>query len=119
MLGEAPAPFPGTTDFSSYIVQAKSSGAKVLGLANGGGDTVNCIKQAAEFGLIKGGMKVAGLLFLIHDVHGVGLGAAQGVSLTEPFYWNMNDGTRASQIGSAPKCPAMFRARCMRVSIPG
>jgi branched-chain amino acid transport system substrate-binding protein len=76
-------------------VQAKSSGAKVLGLANGGGDTVNCIKQASEFGLMKGGMKVAGLIFLIHDVHGVGLAAAQGVMLTEPFYWNMNDGTRA------------------------
>jgi branched-chain amino acid transport system substrate-binding protein len=95
VLGEALAPFPGTTDFSSFLVQAKSSGAKVLGLANGGGDTVNCIKQASEFGLMKGGMKVAGLIFLIHDVHGVGLAAAQGVMLTEPFYWNLNDGTRA------------------------
>lgn len=95
VLGQALAPFPGTTDFSSFIVQAKASGAKVLGLANGGGDTVNCIKQAAEFGLIKGGMKVAGMLVLSHDVHGMGLQAAQGVSLTEPFYWDMNDGTRA------------------------
>jgi branched-chain amino acid transport system substrate-binding protein len=95
ILGEALAPFPGTTDFSSFLVQAKASGAKVLGLANGGGDTVNCIKQAAEFGLMKGGMKVAGLLFLIHDVHGVGLASAQGVLLTEPFYWNLNEGTRA------------------------
>ncbi len=95
VLGQALAPFPGTTDFSSFIVQARASGAKVLGLANGGGDTVNCIKQAAEFGLIKGGMKVAGMLVLLHDVHGMGLEAAQGVSLTEPFYWNMNDGTRA------------------------
>jgi branched-chain amino acid transport system substrate-binding protein len=95
VLGEALAPFPGTTDFSSFLLQAKASGAKVLGLANGGGDTVNCIKQASEFGLMKGGMKVAGLIFLIHDVHGVGLSAAQGVLLTEPFYWNMNDGTRA------------------------
>jgi branched-chain amino acid transport system substrate-binding protein len=95
LLGKALAPFPGTTDFSSFLVQAKASGAKVLGLANGGGDTVNCIKQAAEFGLMKGGMKVAGLIFLIHDVHGVGLASAQGVLLTEPFYWNMNDGTRA------------------------
>ena len=95
VVGEATHPFPGTTDFSSQIVAAKASGAKVLGLANGGGDTVNCIKQAAEFGLTKSGMKVAGLLFLIHDVHGVGLASAQGVLLTEPFYWNMNDGTRA------------------------
>jgi branched-chain amino acid transport system substrate-binding protein len=95
VVGQALVPFPGTTDFSSYLVQAKASGAKVIGFANGGGDTVNCIKQAAEFGIQKGGQKIAGLLFLIHDVHGVGLTSAQGVLLTEPFYWNMNDGTRA------------------------
>ncbi|HEY1413626.1 MAG TPA: ABC transporter substrate-binding protein [Rhodopila sp.] len=95
VLGQALAPFPGTTDFSSHLVQARASGAKVIGFANGGGDTVNCIKQAAEFGIQKGGQKIAGLLFLIHDVHGVGLASAQGVLLTEPFYWNMNDGTRA------------------------
>jgi branched-chain amino acid transport system substrate-binding protein len=95
VLGQAFAPFPGTTDFSSYLVQAKASGAKVIGFANGGGDTVNCIKQSAEFGIQKGGQKIAGLLFLIHDVHGVGLASAQGVLLTEPFYWAMNDGTRA------------------------
>jgi branched-chain amino acid transport system substrate-binding protein len=95
VLGQALAPFPGTTDFSSHLVQARASGAKVIGFANGGGDTVNCIKQAAEFGIQKGGQKIAGLLFLIHDVHGVGLASAQGVLLTEPFYWNTNDGTRA------------------------
>ncbi|MEA2788740.1 MAG: branched-chain amino acid transport system substrate-binding protein [Acetobacteraceae bacterium] len=95
VLGQALAPFPGTTDFSSYLVQARASGAKFIGFANGGGDTVNCIKQAAEFGIQKGGQKIAGLLFLIHDVHGVGLASAQGVLLTEPFYWNLNDGTRA------------------------
>ena len=95
VLGEAPHPFPGTTDFSSHLLQAKASGAKVIGFANGGADTVNCIKQAAEFGIQKGGQKIAGLLFLIHDVHGVGLSSAQGVLLTEPFYWNMNDGTRS------------------------
>jgi branched-chain amino acid transport system substrate-binding protein len=95
VVGQALAPFPGTTDFSSYLVQAKASGAKVIGFANGGGDTVNCIKQSAEFGIQKGGQKIAGLLFLIHDVHGVGLASAQGVLLTEPFYWAMNDGTRA------------------------
>jgi branched-chain amino acid transport system substrate-binding protein len=105
VLGEALAPFPGTTDFSSFIVQAKASGAKVLGLANGGGDEVNCIKQASEFGLMKGGMKVAGLIFLIHDVHGVGLAQAQGVALTEPFYWNLNDGTRAFAKRFAAKMP--------------
>jgi len=85
VLGQALAPFPGTTDFSAFLVQAKASGAKVVGLANGGGDTVNCIKQAAEFGIMKGGQKVAGLIFLIQDVHGVGLAAAQGVLLTEPY----------------------------------
>ena len=77
----------------SFLVQAKWPAAlHVLGLANGGGDTVNCIKQASEFGLMKGGMKVAGLIFIIHDVHGVGLESAQGsAKLTEPFfYWNMN-----------------------------
>jgi branched-chain amino acid transport system substrate-binding protein len=95
VLGQALAPFPGTTDFSSDLVQARASGAKVIGFANGGNDTVNCIKQAAEFGIQKGGQKIAGLLFLIHDVHGVGLASAQGVLLTEPFYWDMNDGTRA------------------------
>jgi branched-chain amino acid transport system substrate-binding protein len=105
VLGEALAPFPGTTDFSSFLVQAKASGAKVLGLANGGTDTVNCIKQASEFGLMKGGMKVAGLIFLIHDVHGVGLSSAQGVLLTEPFYWNRTDGTREFAKRFAVKMP--------------
>ena len=76
--GQALAPFPGTTDFSSFLVQAKASGAKAIGLANGGSDTVNCIKQAAEFGIMKGGQKVAGLIFLIHDVHGVGLDGGAG-----------------------------------------
>ena len=95
VLGEAPYPFPGTTDFSANMVQAKASGAKVIGLANGGADAVNCIKQAAEFGLQKSGHKVAGLLLLINDVHGMGLQSGQGVLLSEPYYWNMNDGTRA------------------------
>ncbi len=94
VLGDAAHPFPGTTDFSAYIVQAKASGAKVIGLANGGSDTQNCIKQAAEFGLMRGGQKVAGMLLLINDVHGMGLQSAQGVLLSEPYYWNLNDGTR-------------------------
>ncbi|MBO0712164.1 MAG: ABC transporter substrate-binding protein [Acetobacteraceae bacterium] len=94
VLGAARHPFPGTTDFSAFIVQARASGAKVIGLANGGSDTVNCIKQAAEFGIIKGGQKVAGMLLLINDIHGMGSQAAQGVLLSEPFYWNLDDGTR-------------------------
>jgi branched-chain amino acid transport system substrate-binding protein len=85
VLGQALAPFPGTTDFSSFLVQARASGAKAIGLANGGTDTVNCIKQAAEFGIMKGGQKVAGLILLIHDVHGVGAGrVADRAVLLEP-----------------------------------
>ena len=95
VLGEALAPFPGTTDFSAFIVQAKAAGAKVIGLANGGGDTVNCIKQAAEFGIMTGRPEGRRPVVLCNDVHGVGLQSAQGVLLTEPFYWNLNDGTRA------------------------
>lgn len=94
VLGASPYPFPGTTDFSSFLVSAQASGAKVLGLANAGADTVNSIKQAAEFGLTRS-MKVAALLMFINDVHGVGLQGAQGLFLTESFYWDMNDGTRS------------------------
>ncbi len=87
-------PFPGTTDFSSFLVQAQSSGAKVLGLCNAGGDTVNSIKQAHEFGL-SSSMKIAALLMFITDVHALGLETAAGLNLTESFYWDMNDRTRA------------------------
>ncbi len=94
VLGASPYPFPGTTDFSSFLISAQSSGAKILGLANAGADTVNSIKQAAEFGLTQQ-MKIAALLMYINDVHGLGLQAAQGLFLTESFYWDMNDRTRA------------------------
>ena len=94
VVGASPYPFPGTTDFSSFLVSAQSSGADVLGLANAGADTINSIKQAAEFGLTKQ-MKVAALLMYINDVHGLGLEAAQGLFLTESFYWDMNERTRA------------------------
>ena len=87
-------PFPGTSDFSSLLLSAQSSGAKVLGLCNSGADTINCIKQSGEFGLTSS-MKVAALLMYINDVHALGLQAAQGLNLTESFYWDMNDGTRA------------------------
>ena len=94
VLGESRYPFPATTDFSSFLLQAQSSGAKVLGLANAGADTINSIKQAAEFGLSPK-MKLAALLMFISDVHGLGLQTAQGLVLTESFYWDMNDRTRA------------------------
>ncbi|MTH33367.1 ABC transporter substrate-binding protein [Paracoccus limosus] len=79
-----------TTDFSSFLLQAQSSGAKVIGLANAGLDTQNAIKQAAEFGITAGGQKLAALLFSIAEVHGLGVEAAQGLTLTESFYWNRN-----------------------------
>ncbi|WP_158926574.1 ABC transporter substrate-binding protein [Acidisphaera sp. S103] len=104
VLGAAQYPFPGTTDFSSFLVQAQSSGAKVLGLANAGADTVNAIKQSAEFGLNKS-MKIAALLMFINDVHALGLETAQGLNLTESFYWDMNDRTRAFTKRVLPKTP--------------
>src|SRR5438309_5751804 len=82
-------------DFSSFLLQAQSSKAQVIGLANAGGDTINSIKQAAEFGIVKGGQKLAGLLVFISDIHSLGLERAQGLSLTEAFYWDLNDKTRA------------------------
>lgn len=94
VVGASPYPFPGTTDFSSFLLSAQASGADVLGLANAGADTINSIKQAHEFGLTQQ-MKVAALLMYITDVHGLGLETAQGLFLTESFYWDMNDDTRA------------------------
>lgn len=84
-----------TSDFSAFLVQAQASRAEVVGLANAGGDTINSIKQAAEFGIVAGGQKLAGLLVFITDVHSIGLPLAQGLQLTEAFYWDLNDGTRA------------------------
>ncbi|MFT6672114.1 MAG: branched-chain amino acid transport system substrate-binding protein [Afipia broomeae] len=84
-----------SSDFSSFLLQAQASKAKIIGLANAGGDTTNSIKQAAEFGIVKGGQKLAGLLMFIPDVHSLGLPVAQGLNFTETFYWDMNDGTRA------------------------
>ena len=84
-----------TPDFSSFLLQAQSSRAKIIGLANAGGDTTNSIKQAHEFGVAAGGQKLAALLLFISDVNAIGLDIAQGLQFTETFYWDMNDGTRA------------------------
>jgi branched-chain amino acid transport system substrate-binding protein len=84
-----------TSDFSSFLLQAQSSKAKIIGLANAGGDTTNAIKQAAEFGIVKGGQKLAALLLFLTDVKAIGLETAQGLNFTETFYWDLNDGTRA------------------------
>ncbi|WP_408636303.1 ABC transporter substrate-binding protein [Pelagibacterium flavum] len=93
VLGTVRHPFPGQ-DFSSYLLQAQSSGAEVIGLANAGGDTINAIKQASEFGITQSGQSLAALLMFITDVHALGLETAQGLVLTESFYWDLNDGTR-------------------------
>jgi len=84
-----------TADFSSFLLQAQSSKAKVIGLANAGGDTTNSIKQASEFGIVQGGQKLAALLLFVNDVHALGLKVAQGLTFTESFYWDLNEQTRA------------------------
>ncbi|MCA3273895.1 MAG: ABC transporter substrate-binding protein [Roseomonas sp.] len=114
VLGQVRTPFPGTTDFSSFLVQAQASRAKVIGLANAGSDTTNCVKQAAEFGITRRGIKIASLLMFLNDVHALGLATAQGLVLTETFYWDLNDATRrfTNRVRSAmsPNMPAMTHA---------
>ena len=104
VMGEIRYPFPATSDYSSFLLQAQTSGAKVLGLANAGADTINCIKQAAEFGLTQR-MKLAALLMFISDVNGLGLQTAQGLTLTESFYWDLNERTRAFSARLKDKAP--------------
>ncbi len=94
VTGHALAPFQ-TTDFSAYLVQAQGSAAQVVALANSGGDTINAVKQANEFGLRRSGKTLVSLLAFISDIHAIGLEAAQGLLLTDAFYWDMNDGARA------------------------
>jgi branched-chain amino acid transport system substrate-binding protein len=94
VLGEVRHPL-NTNDFSSFLLQAQASKAKVIGLANAGGDTINSIKQAAEFGIVKGGQKLAGLLVFVSDVAALGLPTAQGLVLSETWYWDMTDANRA------------------------
>ena len=113
VLGSVAYPFPGTTDFSSYLLQAQSSGAKVLGMSNAGTDTINTIKQAAEFGITRK-MRLAGLLLFLTDIHSLGLDIAQGIVLTDSFYWDMNDRARAFSNRLSPKIggarPTMIQA---------
>jgi branched-chain amino acid transport system substrate-binding protein len=103
-----------TQDFSSFLLQAQASKAKIIGLANAGGDTINAIKQGAEFGITAGGQQFAGLLVFISDVQSLGLKVAQGLVMTETFYWDMNDGTRAWtkrwQAERPGKFPSMVQA---------
>ena len=94
VLGEVRHPI-NTQDFSSFLLQAQASKAQIIGLANAGGDTIKSIQQAAEFGIVKGGQKLAGLLVFVSDIHSLTLERAQGLRLTEAFYWDLNDKTRA------------------------
>ncbi len=94
VLGKVRHPL-NTQDFSSFLLQAQASKAKIIGLANAGGDTINSIKQASEFGIVKGGQNLAGLLVFLSDIHGLGLEKAQGLIFTEAFYWDLNPQTRA------------------------
>jgi branched-chain amino acid transport system substrate-binding protein len=118
VLGSVAYPFPGTTDFSSFLLQAQASGAKVLGLCNAGADTVNSIKQAKEFGLP---MRLAAMLMFITDVHALGLDTAQGLTLTESFYWDLNERTRAFTDRVRPKTPNnwpnMIHAGCYAATL--
>ena len=113
VLGKVRVPL-NTQDFSSFLLQAQSSKAKIIGLANAGGDTINSIKQASEFGIVKGGQNLAGLLVFISDIHGLGLQTAQGLIFTTTFYWDQNDQTRAFAKRFAPmnngKYPTMVQA---------
>jgi branched-chain amino acid transport system substrate-binding protein len=94
VVGSVKHPYPGNTEFSSYLLQAQASGADVIGIANSGPDAVNCIKQAAEFGIIKKGQKIAGLSLDVLAIRSIGLDIAQGVVVADSFYWDFNDQTR-------------------------
>ncbi|KMO41271.1 ABC transporter permease [Methylobacterium variabile] len=100
-------------DFSSFLLQAQGSGAKIVGLANAGLDTSNAIKQAAEFGIVQGGQRLAALLFTLAEVHGLGLKAAQGIVLTEGYYWDLDDQSRGfakRYMAKTGKMPNMIQA---------
>ena len=112
VVGEAFHPLS-TPDFASFLLQAQTSKAQVIGLANGGDDTTNAIKQAAEFGITRGGQKLAGLVIVISIVHGLGLETAHGLVFTESFYWDMNEATRAWSkrfFARAARMPGMVQA---------
>jgi len=109
VLGSVAYPFPQTSDFSAYLLQAKASGAQVVAFANAGQDTINAVKQAREFGLIESGATIAAMLMFIPDVHALGLSTAQGLTLTETFYWDLNDRTRAFTKRLLPKMSPDWR----------
>lgn len=104
VLSNSPFPFPGTSDFSSYLLAAQASGSSIIALCTAGTETINCLKQAAEFGIGHDGKQgLAALLFLVTTAHALGLETAQGLLCSEPFYWDLNDGTRAFSSRFAPR----------------
>jgi branched-chain amino acid transport system substrate-binding protein len=107
VLGQVRHPFPGT-DFSSFLLQAQASKAKIIGLANAGGDTINSIKQASAFGITQSGQNLAALLAFITDVHALGLQTAQGLIMTEAWYWDMNDANREFAKKFAPQFKGIY-----------
>ena len=121
VLGSARFPFPGTTDFSAFLLRAQASRAKVVGIAAGGTDLVNCVKQATEFGLQKRGQKLAALILFISEVHSMGLEAAKGLVCSESFYWDVNDRTRGltkrlrANFNAPP--PTMVQAGCYAATL--
>ncbi len=108
VLGTVYYPFPGTTDYSSFMVRAQASGANVIGLLNAGGDFVNCIKQAHEFGIRPPAIRLAGTAAFINSIHALGLETAQGLTYTECFYWDLNDRTRAFTKRAAARTPENY-----------
>jgi branched-chain amino acid transport system substrate-binding protein len=112
VAGKVRYPFPATSDFSSFLVQAASSRAKVVAFLNAGADFINCVKQANEFGLTKRGQKLLGIIGFVNDVHSLGLETAQGLLLTECFYWDLNERTRAFTRRVLPKTPDNYPNQC-------
>jgi branched-chain amino acid transport system substrate-binding protein len=118
VLGAARFPFPGTTDFSSFLLQAQASRAKVVGLATAAQDTVNCIKQAREFGIARRGQQLAGLIMFVTDINAIGLEDAQGLLMSEVFYHDLNDRTRGLRAASCAARPPTCPTRSMPAPIP-
>jgi branched-chain amino acid transport system substrate-binding protein len=112
VAGRVRYPFPGTSDFSAFLLQAQASRAKVVAFLNAGADLINCVKQANEFGIARRGQKLLGIISFINDIHTLGLPTAQGFLLTECFYWDMNDRTRAFTQRVLPRTPDNYPNQC-------
>ncbi|RVT91526.1 ABC transporter substrate-binding protein [Rhodovarius crocodyli] len=112
VAGRVRYPFPGTSDFSAFLLQAQASRAKVVAFLNAGADLINCVKQANEFGINRRGQKLLGIISFVNDIHSLGLQTAQGFLLTECFYWDMNDRTRAFTRRVLPRTPENYPNQC-------